>query len=353
LKLTLILLTLCVLFASALPCMAQSGQPKTGAIPPTIDDERETTWKEFSSPEGRFSILFPGMPQIQSRQVPTPDGKAVSLVIHTLRTFAEYGVIYADYPFEVVGPDMARRVLDAGVKGAVAEVQSELTSVREISLEGHPGRALREKMPRGEIMHARMYLVGSRLYQIAITLPKEDGLPDSALKAREETASKFLDSFKLLPVGTPLEAKPMPGDPEGPSATAVTEGEVDRLLKQAKKWDELVIGVCLEGADCEPLKGQVVDGHVIQGQLTVGKVVRKQGAEYPPLAKMARARGTVAVQVIVDGKGKVSAAQAVSGHPLLRAAAVKAARDWEFTPSLLDGRPVKVTGRISVNFVLQ
>jgi len=41
----------------------------------------------------------------------------------------------------------------------------------------------------------------------------------------------------------------------------------------------------------------------------------------------------------------------VSGHPLLRAAAVAAARGARFSPTKLSGQPVKVSGVITYNFV--
>ena len=50
------------------------------------------------------------------------------------------------------------------------------------------------------------------------------------------------------------------------------------------------------------------------------------------------------VQVTVDENGYVISAHAVSGHPLLQAAAVAAARQAKFPPTLLMGEPVKVTG---------
>jgi hypothetical protein len=43
----------------------------------------------------------------------------------------------------------------------------------------------------------------------------------------------------------------------------------------------------------------------------------------------------------------------VDGHPLLRAAAVKAARESKFTPTTLEGKPVMVNGIIIYNFVAQ
>ena len=61
----------------------------------------------------------------------------------------------------------------------------------------------------------------------------------------------------------------------------------------------------------------------------------------------------VVVQVTVDEEGKVISASAVSGHPLLRQAAVQAAYQARFSPTLLSGQPVKVTGTITYNFNLQ
>src|SRR5215210_782207 len=73
----------------------------------------------------------------------------------------------------------------------------------------------------------------------------------------------------------------------------------------------------------------------------------------PPIAKAARASGTVTVQILVDESGRVVSASAVSGHPLLQQAAVAAARNARFSPTLLSGQPVKVSGVITYNFVLQ
>jgi outer membrane biosynthesis protein TonB len=56
--------------------------------------------------------------------------------------------------------------------------------------------------------------------------------------------------------------------------------------------------------------------------------------------------------VVIDEEGKVIAAQAISGHPLLHAAALKAAREATFTPVLLDGKPFKIAGVIDFNFML-
>lgn len=72
---------------------------------------------------------------------------------------------------------------------------------------------------------------------------------------------------------------------------------------------------------------------------------------YPAAAKAVRAAGAVNVQVLIDESGNVVSASAVSGHPLLRQAAVAAARSAKFKPTLLSGQPVKVNGVIVYNFV--
>ena len=91
----------------------------------------------------------------------------------------------------------------------------------------------------------------------------------------------------------------------------------------------------------------------IQGGILNGKAISLPKPPYPPIARAARASGTVAVQVVVDERGCIQSARAVSGHPLLQSAAAEAARQACFTPTRLQGQPVKVSGVITYNFVLQ
>jgi protein TonB len=84
-----------------------------------------------------------------------------------------------------------------------------------------------------------------------------------------------------------------------------------------------------------------------------GKAISLPKPPYPPIAKAAHASGTVVVQVLIDENGAVVSAHAVSGHPLLQAVAVNAAKQARFSPTKLSGQPVKVTGVIQYNFVAQ
>lgn len=91
----------------------------------------------------------------------------------------------------------------------------------------------------------------------------------------------------------------------------------------------------------------------ISGGVLNGKAISKPQPAYPAIAKAARASGTVTVAVTVDESGKVISARASGGHPLLQQAAVQAAYQARFSPTLLSGQPVKVNGVITYNFVLQ
>jgi protein TonB len=91
----------------------------------------------------------------------------------------------------------------------------------------------------------------------------------------------------------------------------------------------------------------------ISGGVLNGKAISLPKPAYPPIARAAHAAGTVTVQVLIDENGNVVSAHAVSGHPLLQAVAVAAARQARFSPTKLSGQPVKVTGMIQYNFVAQ
>jgi protein TonB len=91
-------------------------------------------------------------------------------------------------------------------------------------------------------------------------------------------------------------------------------------------------------------------GYVVSGGVLNGKAVSKPAPSYPPIAKAARASGTVTVEILVDESGHVLSATAISGHPLLQQAAVAAAREATFSPTRLSGQPVKVSGVVTYNF---
>ena len=90
---------------------------------------------------------------------------------------------------------------------------------------------------------------------------------------------------------------------------------------------------------------------IVSGGVVNGKAVNLVKPPYPPAARAVRAAGTVDVQVVIDEEGDVTSATAINGNPLLRPAAVQAAKQSKFSPTLLSGQAVKVSGIIRYNFV--
>lgn len=91
----------------------------------------------------------------------------------------------------------------------------------------------------------------------------------------------------------------------------------------------------------------------VSGGILNGKALSLPAPSYPEVARRARASGTVEVEVVIDLSGKVISAKAVKGPMMLQGAAEEAARRARFSPTLLSGQPVKVSGVITYNFNLQ
>jgi len=157
-------------------------------------------------------------------------------------------------------------------------------------------------------------------------------------------------------------------------ATSQSPGKVLECSLQGEHWeapgklgrDGVVFYhvVIYSGDDSNPTTTHVlvnaIDGSVLKterersaiyGGTLNGNAVRLPTPEYPDIAKAAGASGAVSVEVTIDELGNVISAKAISGHPLLQAAAVNAARGAQFLPTKLNGEPVKVKGVISYNFV--
>ena len=135
--------------------------------------------------------------------------------------------------------------------------------------------------------------------------------------------------------------------PKTSSPTAQSERpktEVDHQIEEAKKHGDMVLMRCLENCDeKEKIEGDVEPGHALEAPKPA----------YPTIARRAHVSGQVLVQVLIDEEGKVIAAAAVDGHPLLYGVSVAAAKQTRFSPTKFKGDPVKVTGVIAYNFIPQ
>ena len=95
----------------------------------------------------------------------------------------------------------------------------------------------------------------------------------------------------------------------------------------------LIAGCCLLGSTLLHAEGR--------------QIKKKAIPEYPMLALKMHVQGQVTVQAVVDADGNVTDVKAVSGHALLRPAALECVKKWQYEPA--SGKTVEMIG---VSFTL-
>jgi TonB family protein len=91
----------------------------------------------------------------------------------------------------------------------------------------------------------------------------------------------------------------------------------------------------------------------VGGPIASPGVIKSAKPTYSQVAMEARVEGTVTVEVLVDERGHVAGARVLKSIPLLDESALNAARQWEFTPTLVNGEPVPVLLMLEINFALR
>jgi len=106
-------------------------------------------------------------------------------------------------------------------------------------------------------------------------------------------------------------------------------------------------GQVTQSSDPKPGQPKIIrkSGGVFQGS-----AIKRVEPVYPRVALAEGISGQVVVEATADEGGTVISARALSGDPVLKEAALAAARGWTFVPTQLNGVPVKVIGTITFNF---
>ena len=151
-----------------------------------------TTWKEFESKDGGFSVSMPGPPAERRQTFNTQVGsvEARFFTVEADRGSSVYMIVYGDYPEDLMASHDKNILLDAARDGAVGNIQGTLLSERAIAIGNHPGRELQVLSSDGKLaLQIRLYLAGNRQYQVVMVSPKSS----SSTADRD----RFFDSFKL------------------------------------------------------------------------------------------------------------------------------------------------------------
>ena len=88
------------------------------------------------------------------------------------------------------------------------------------------------------------------------------------------------------------------------------------------------------------------------GDIREPRKVRDVPAVYPEVARAAKIQGIVILEATIDERGVVTDARVLRSVPILDAAALTALRQWRYTPTLLNGVPVRVLMTVTFRFSL-
>jgi Ca-activated chloride channel family protein len=187
--------------------------------------------------------------------------------------------------------------------------------------------------------------------------------PDTEEDTRRQSAvAESVPSFTVTvstaapAAKTPAAPSPMPTPGPTPAATPERLSGNNLFEATTSKSAEPAPAEAQPAKASKPEAPKPEEGEASHAPLSAGvlngRALRLPVPVYPSAAKNSGAQGRVVVEVLIDEQGKVIEAHAVSGHSFLLAAAVQAARQARFTPTLLSGSPVKIKGTLNYVFTL-
>ena len=194
-------------------------------------------------------------------------------------------------------------------------------------------------------------------YSAAMTDEQQQLMPDEQTEAVTITipAAEPVESYqrepeqeviKPAPLPEPIITSPPPKENKPPSPAPPMIGRVNAGQGGFGNGAASLAPAGLPLSDSEPPPPQAVRK---PSSLVRGKVLKRVEPTNPTTA-LSRLTGTVVVEVLIDERGNVASARALSGHPVLQNAALSAARRWKFEPSKLNETAVQATGQITFNF---
>ena len=317
-----------------------------------------TEWESFSPENEEFTVL---MPKNRTNESTTFPYHKMELNARLYLATSNAGPVLAIASLSGIKSDPAQYTefarfnsyIDAFKSFFPAKVRSKeavtkLTLVNSRPFRGHTGRSY--KMTLGDLTGSvNAFVTKKRFYAIVALNTKKD----------EALDEKFLSSFELpervnepkVTANTNIDPNTAtPKEPNQVQNNAGAEGETELPPNKENTAEAGAANVATNNQPANPEKHPNEPGKK-RGPIAGGMLNSK--AIYLPLPEVpaGEATGVVLVQVLIDEQGAVVEAKAVSGPQHLQPAAVNAARLARFTPTLLLGEPVKVSGTLSYNFV--
>jgi protein TonB len=176
-----------------------------------------------------------------------------------------------------------------------------------------------------------------------IALPPE---PPPAARAPRAQTSSIRD---VHADAAPLEA-PSGIAPEAVALPVAPEGTVQGIANLATTMPQVAVSL---PAEPPPATAEAQRPFTVGGEIKPPVKIRDVRPAYPAIALSAHIEGVVIIETTIGTTGRVVDAKVLRSVPLLDQAALEAVRQWEFTPTLLNGVPVAVVMTVTVNFSLK
>ena len=342
----------------ALAILLLSALPLTAQVQKSADVWSE--WETLSPENEEFTVLMPKNPTTETTKFPYHKMElSARLYLATSSAGPVIGVVslsgIKSDPTQYTEFARFNSYIDAFKSFFPSKVRSKETLPKMVLVSSRPFRGYTGrsyKLTVGDLNGSvNAFVTKKRFYAIvSLNTKKDDALEE-----------KFLSSFELpeRPPDQPKTNAAADGDagvntranlerPAGDANQPSSEGEVTLPASGSEGNTEQATNAAPNAGNSQvptPNPNQKPKGPVAGGMLN-SKAIYMPVPEVPA----GEASGVVLVQVLVDEQGSVIDARPVSGPQHLHAAAVNAARLARFTPTLLMGEPVKVSGTLSYNF---
>ena len=176
------------------------------------------------------------------------------------------------------------------------------------------------------------------------------GAASNATRLQAPTPTYTATSIGIpAPIRGTQEAPPPPADTTGGVVGGVPGGVAGGVPGGvlSEVGSTRSVPVLAKTLEPTPVKRMRIASRVAEANL-----IHDVAPQYPPEAGRARIEGAVVLMAVIGKDGSVQDVQVESGLPMLAQAAVDAVRQWRYRPYLLNGEPVEVASRITINFTL-
>ncbi len=164
----------------------EKGKPTSASLPVGKTD---STWTEFSSPEGGFSAKWPGKPLEKSQKVDTDSGQLEQKMFALEKNGVGYGVVYFDLPAPVrSAEEMELRF--TGIRNQfLKNGKVKLLGETVMTLAGYTGKEFQYEHDES-LVTMKVFAFEQRVYSVFLVVQK--GQPSMG------NESPFFASFRVI-----------------------------------------------------------------------------------------------------------------------------------------------------------